>query len=233
MPPFFRRGLFLALAVLVTLPFALQASAQDKPDRAEWKAQRVERLTEALDLTAAQQQILTNAEAEPGASWSVAAALTPTLTAEQKTKLFTRPERMERPDRMQRDGKRGRRGERGQMQRDRSEKGEHLTDAQRAERREAHQAAMKAALNLSDAQVDQLEALHEAHKAEREARRAERQQDGQKRMEDHTPGELPADLAAILTPAQQEVFKVHRALGMRMHAGRMHHGRRGPTTTDQ
>ena len=34
--------------------------------------------------------------------------------------------------------------------------------------------------------------------------------------------------SAILTPQQQEVAKVHRALAMRMMHGRMHRGPHGP-----
>ena len=191
-----RRAARFALAVLLSLPLVSSASAQDNADR---KAERIDRLAEALDLTDAQKQIFADANAEPGALWNVAAALTPTLTAEQKATLFTRPER---PDGAKREGKRGRRGDR--MQGDRAER-----------REEAHE-AMQSALNLTDAQVAELEALHEARRAERE-----------QRMKDRAAGELSGELAGVLTPAQQEVFKVHRALAMRMHRGHRGSGRRG------
>lgn len=184
--------------LLLALPLATSALAQSKPDRAERKAERVERFAETLNLTAAQRQILAEAEAEPGALWNVAAALAPTLSDAQRAALFARPER--RNARGER--KRGRRGDRA--------------TGDRPERREASHEAMHSALNLTDAQVAELEARHAARQVERE-----------QRMQDRTAGELPDDLASILTPAQQEVFKVHRALAMRMHHGRHRGGRRG------
>lgn len=198
-----RRWLLLALAVLF-LPLA--ASAQDRPDRAD-------RLKQALDLTDTQVALVENAigdEADRGDLWNVAAALTPTLTDAQKAKLFTRPERPVRgdADRRGRSGDRKQRGDR--VQRERPD------DDDRAERHEASLDAMQDALSLSDAQVQQLEALHAERKAEREQRRAERPE----------PGELPSDMASILTPAQQEVAQVHRALAGRMMQGRMHRGSR-------
>lgn len=215
-----RRGLFLALAVLF-LPLA--ASAQNRPDRAE-------RLKEALDLTNEQVVLVEKAvgdEAERGDLWAVAAALTPTLTDAQKAKLFTRPERPARGD-ADRRGERGDRKQRGERKQrgDRMQRERPDADA-RTERHEASLDAMQNALGLSDAQVQQLEALHAAKRAERQARRelsqAEREQ---RRAERPEPGELPAEMAAILTPQQQDVAKVHRALAARMMHGRMHSPRR-------
>ena len=212
-----RHWLLLALAVFL---FPLAVAAQDRPDRAE-------RLKKALDLTDAQVALVQNAvgdEAERGDMWAIAAALTPTLTDAQKETLFTRPERPARDNAMRdrsgaRKGNRGSRGDR--MQRERP-------DAEaRAERREASLDAMKEALGLDASQVQQLEALHAAKKAEWDARRQQTQAEReQRRAERPAPGELPADLAAILTPQQQEVAKVHKALAMRMMHGRKHHGRR-------
>lgn len=209
-----RRWLLLALAVLF-LPLA--ASAQDRPDRAD-------RLKQALDLTDAQVALVENAvgdEAERGDLWNVAAALAPTLTDAQKEKLFARPERPARGD-AERRGPRGDRKPRGE--RPRRERPD--ADA-RAERHEESLDAMQDALGLSDAQVQQLEAVHAAKQAEWQARRAERQAEReQRRAERPEPGELPAEMAAILTPAQQDVAKVHRALAVRMMHGRMHRGPR-------
>lgn len=197
-----QRAALLAVAVLLSLPLATPALAQGQPHRAERKAQRVERFADALALTDAQKQIVVDAEAEPGALWNLAASLTPTLSDEQKEKLFIRPER---PNVAQRDGKRGRRGDRM--------RGERSDNSDRAERRKEARDAMRSALNLTDAQVAELDALREARKAER-----------QQRIEGRQLGELPGDLAAVLTPAQQEVFKVHRALAMRMYHGRHRRG---------
>jgi hypothetical protein len=212
-----RRGLFLALAVLF-LPLA--ASAQNRPDRAD-------RLTEALDLTNEQVVLVQKAvgdEADRGDLWAVAAALTPTLTDAQKEKLFTRPERPARDNAMRdrsgaRKGNRGQRGDRRQRERP--------GDDARAERREASLDAMQGALGLSDAQTQQLEALHTAKQAERQARRELSQGEREeRRAERPEPGELPAEVAAILTPQQQEIATVHRALAARMMHGRMRSPRR-------
>ena len=229
-----RRWLLLALAVVLALPLAV--SAQDHPDRAE-------RLKQALGLTDAQVALVEEAvgdEAEPGDLWAVAAALAPTLTDAQKEKLFTRPERPAR------DGKvRGRRA-------DHPERPHHperpervrLDDDARAERREevreAVKADMRAALGLTDAQVQQLDALHAERRAERQAEREARreQREGlreemrQRRAERSAPGELPEEVAAILTPEQQEIARVHRALaahamrGWHRHDGHHRHGGR-------
>lgn len=218
-----RSRLLLALAVVLFLPLA--ASAQDRPDRAE-------RLKQALDLTDAQVALVEEAvgdEAERGDLWAVAAALAPTLTDAQKEKLFARPERPAR------DGKRrARRGDRPERP-NRPERPERVRpdDDARAERREAAHEAMKAemqaALGLTDAQVQQLEALHAerraerqaAHEARREQREGLREEMRQRRAERPAPGELPEEVAAILTPEQQEIAKVHRALAR--HAMRGHH----------
>lgn len=202
-----RRGVLLA--VLFILPLA--AFAQNRPDRAE-------RLQQALDLTDEQVALVEDAlgdEAERGDLWAVAVALTPTLTDAQKDKLFTRPERPMRPTQ---DGPRSRRGERGL----RGERMQRPDAENRAERREEQFGEMADALDLTDAQRQQLETLRTERQAEMEARRAEREQlreeMQQRRAERPGPGELPDEVAAILTPEQQEIAKVHRAL-----AGHMMH----------
>jgi hypothetical protein len=218
-PPFLRRGLLLA--VLTILP--LTAFAQNRPDRGE-------RLKQAFDLTDTQVALVDEAigdEAERGDLWAVAAALAPTLTDAQKEALFTRPERPARDKKMR--DQRSSRGDRP-GRRDDDARGD-----RREARHEAMKADMQAALDLTDAQVQQLEALHAERKAEREALREElrdadretrRERMQQLRAERPEPGEVPDDLAAILTPEQQEVAAVHRALAAHtMH--RLHHARRG------
>lgn len=212
----FRHAALTALVALLAFPPASVAVAQDRPDRAERHAQHTERLADALDLSEAQRALVAEAtaEREAGTLWTLAAALTPTLTDAQKERLFTRPERPEHAEQPRAD--KPERPKRERMQRERPD-----ADA-RAERREAHrnamQAAMRSALNLSDAQVRELDALREARKAEWEARRADPTADGNERAQRRpAPGEVPAEIAAILTPEQQEVFEVHRALAMQMH----------------
>ncbi len=107
---------------------------------------------------------------------------------------------------------RGQRGDRPQRERPDAEA--------RGERHEQSLDAMQKSLGLSAAQVQQLEALHAAKQAQRQAEREQR------RAERPEPGELPAEMAAILTPQQQDVAKVHQALAARMMHGRMHHGPR-------
>lgn len=207
----------LALVAVLALPLASAAVAQD---RAERHAGHLDRLAQTLDLTEAQRALVADAAAEhgPGTRWALAAALAPTLTDAQKERLFTRPERPARTERPARADRLERAdGTKREMKRERPD-----ADARterRAEHRDAMQDAMRSALALSEEQVKQLTALREARTADREARREDANpQRRQERMQSRpAPGELPAEVAAILTPAQQEVFKVHRALGMQMH----------------
>ncbi len=176
-----RRGLLTALAVL----FAVSAQSQDRPAR----------LIEALDLSDTQARLVTEtfADAELGDLWTLAAALTPTLTEEQREKLFSRPARTHGYGEQR---LRNRRGDVRDLRRSKPE--------DRDERAETVALAMRDALGLSAAQVEQLETLHAKRRAEREARRAERPE----------PGAVRADLAAILTPEQQQVAAVHEALAV-------------------
>ena len=210
-----RRGLLLAVLTILPLTTFAQPSA--------------ERLKQVLDLTDEQVDLVTEAigdEAERGDLWAVAAALAPTLTDEQKAKLFARPERP---------AARGKMHDRRRARGDRP--GRRMEDATRAERREARHEAMmadmQAALDLTDEQVQQLEAFHAERMAEREALREElreererlREEMRERRADRPEPGELPEEVAAVLTPEQQEVARVHRALAAHaMH--RVHHARR-------
>ena len=211
--PILRRAALFALAALVVAPAALAQPA----DR---HARHLDRLSESLDLTDAQRALVTEAMGEahaPGALWDVAAALAPTLTDAQKERLFTQPDRADRPRRDSTARARGERPKRGRPNAD-------SLAQRRGAHREAMHDAMRSALNLTDEQATQLDAVRAAHQAQREARRAERQERMQNRP---APSEVPAEIAAILTPEQEEVFKVHRALSMHMHrGGRMGHGMR-------
>ena len=217
----FRR--FAALLALVAAFASAPALAQD----ADRHARHVEHLAETLELTDAQRALVTEAMGEqhaPGALWKVAAALAPTLTDAQKDRLFAQPEPTDRPRRDRADRPRAERKERGERtQRERPSDGER---AERMEaRREAMHDAMRTALNLTDEQVRQLDAAREARRAQRAERRATPPADRRERMQNRpAPGEVPAEIAAILTPEQQEVFKVHLALSMQMHRGMMGHG---------
>lgn len=188
-----RRGFVAALLGLLVLPLGV-AHAQDQSQR-----DPVARLAD-LDLTEAQAALVRShlgEQREPGALWGLAAALAPTLTDDQKAALLSPPERPQR---------------RAERKVDRSQRFEALLDdrasrrEQRAERQAAAREAMRAALALTPEQVQALESQREQR---REARRAERP----------APGQLPAGLADVLTAEQQEVWRVHHGLALRLGAG--------------
>ena len=188
----------MALAVPTLLVLGAGASDAQQPGRqarmAEHTEQAVSRLTQELSLTAAQVDFFEKSLAsgrQPGALWSLAAELEPTLTDAQKALLFTRPERP------QRDGRPG-----------------------RAERHAAEQQARDTVLGLSDEQSRQMDDLHERHEAERERAHEQMRRNLSGRPES-------AEITAMLTPGQQEIFKVHHALRGRMHGSPMRGGR-GP-----
>ncbi len=215
-------------ALLAALVLGVASAAAAQPQRRN-AADRQARLVESLDLSAAQAALVQEAlgdNAHPGALWTLAAALAPTLSDAQKERLFTRPERTERGRMRRGEGRR----ERSQSERPRRERPER-SDADREARRAAlqeHQADMRAAmieaLDLSPRQVEQLDALREEHRARREARRAERRaqrEAGERPARTATtrrsaPGRIPAELAEILNADQQEVWAVHQALAIRM-----------------
>lgn len=198
-----------ALALALVTPAALAQNA----DRT---AVYLDRLTETLDLSDAQRALVADAMGEglaPGTSWDVAAALTPTLTDAQKERLFAMPDRADRPRRDRADRPRGDRKQRA----DRPKRDRPNADSlaqRRGTNREATREAMRSALNLTEEQAVQLDAVRAAHQAQREQRRAERQEQNRP-----APGDVPAEIAAVLTDEQAEVFKVHRALSMHLTRG--------------
>ena len=206
MPRFsIRRLRLVALALLLPL----SAAAQDRPDR-----DPVARLTDALDLTGAQAELVgrhLGDGPEPGALWRVAADLAPTLSEAQRDALLTKPDRPRA--RGERDG---RRGHHGRHERPDGPRGERPTEEERAARREAAHAAMQEALDLTAEQAEALEALQKQHRAARAERRADRQ------AERPAPGAVPDALEEILTADQQAVWQVHHALAhrLRLHPGR-------------
>lgn len=194
------RRLVTAMAVFTLFALAASVANAQQPGHqarmAEHAEDMVSNLRQELNLTAAQVELFEKSIAsgpQPGALWSLAAELEPTLTDAQKVLLFTRPERL------QRDGRHD-----------------------RAERHDAERQARDNALGLSDQQSRQMDDLHERHEAERERTHEQMRRSMGERPE---PGEMPADVAAILTPGQREIVEVFHALRGRMHGPPMRGGR--------
>lgn len=208
------RRFITALAVPTLFVLGSGASNAQQPDHQARMAEHAERvvagLTQELNLTASQAALFEKslqAGPQPGVLWSLAAELEPTLTDAQKALLFTRPER---------DGQRPQRG------------------GQRPDfdvMHEAEQQARDRVLGLSDQQSRQLDDIHEQRRAEREQAHEQMMEQMRRNLGGRPePGELPNEMAAILTPDQQEIVKVFHALRGRLHGsrgGRGQHGFRG------
>ncbi|WP_412069326.1 hypothetical protein [Rubrivirga sp. IMCC43871] len=174
----------LALALLLAAP--LDAQPGDP----------VERLATALTLSADQADLVAEVfdPADPASTWTLAAELVPTLSAEQRAALMARPERRERPAGA---GAGGRpRGPRG--------RGDRTPDPARAA---VMRAARDAALGLDADASARLDAVL-ADLDRRETMQALRE------------GDLPDPIAAVLTDAQGELYLAHLALSRRLRAGR-------------
>lgn len=90
------------------------------------------------------------------------------------------------------------------------------------ERHAVEQQARDRALGLSDQQSRQLDDVHDQRRAEHE----QMMEQMRGNLGDRPgPGEISADVAAILTPDQQETVKVYHALRVRMHGPPMRGGR--------
>ncbi|MCH8030849.1 MAG: hypothetical protein IIB09_03410 [Bacteroidetes bacterium] len=208
------RRLVTAMAVFTLFALAASVANAQQPGHqarmAEHAEHMVSNLRQELNLTAAQVELFEKSIAsgpQPGALWSLAAELEPTLTDAQKALLFTRPER---------DGQRPQRG------------------GQRPDfdvMHEAEQQARDRVLGLSDQQSRQLDDIHEQRRAEREQAHEQMMEQMRRNLGGRPePGELPNEMAAILTPDQQEIVKVFHALRGRLHGsrgGRGQHGFRG------
>ncbi|MDX1419594.1 MAG: hypothetical protein R3181_06460 [Rubricoccaceae bacterium] len=206
------RRLGLAAVLALTLPVA---HAQDAPSREDVAAQHLDRVQAHLDLSPAQRSLVEGAldERASGALWKAAAALAPTLTAEQRAHLVTPPERAERvrPD----GARRARRPDRPGPERrhDRPDRAAHV---------EAMTEARDAALGLSAEQSAAFDRLASERRQRAEERRAE-QQPRPGRVPRAARQPLPDEVAEILDPEQEVVWLTHHAL--RPHPGGSH-GRR-------
>jgi hypothetical protein len=241
----------LALSALLLLPAlahaqdpappARQGEEPARPSREAVAAERLQTFQEALDLTAEQSSLVERAMADPapGALWNLAAALTPTLTAEQQDRLLTLPERGPRGERPYRAGRPDRAGypdDPGRADRpdhaprpDRAERPERAPRPDRAPRpgrdarpphgdgeRPTDGAFGRGAGAMREAMVvalglsdEQVASLEALHRSRRDA------------PADASPPQgargLPDEVAEILTPDQEAIWQVHHALAMRLH----------------
>lgn len=152
----------------------------------------VEYLADVLSLSADQADLVAEVydARDPASTWTLAAELVPGLSDAQREALFARPERPEG----------GRRGERGQGRRggtrgDRPRRDPTQVAVQRG--------ARDAALGLD---VEQSAALDEALEGLR----------GQRGLRTVRDGSVPEAVAAVLTPAQADLYRAHAALRMRL-----------------
>ena len=175
----------VALALILAAPLAAQTNPVDA-------------LTEALSLSPAQAHLageMYDANL-PGSAWTLAAALTPTLSETQRDALLARP------DRGARQGRRGDRGGRGQRGA-RSERGDRPADpSQQA----AVRAARDAALGLDADGSARLDAALDGL-GRREMMRAVRD------------GDLPDAVIGVLSDVQAETFRAHLALNRLLRRG--------------
>ena len=157
----------------------------------------VERLADALALSADQADLVAEifSPDDPASTWTLAAELVPTLDAGQREALFARPQR---PDgaRGQRAGRRG--GARG------AGRGDRQRDPARVA---VMRAARDAALGLTEDESARLDAIVEGLDR-RAAMRALMQ------------GEVPAEIAAVLSDDQVETYRAQVALQRHLRRGR-------------
>ena len=181
--------LLAALAVVLTLP----ASAQS--------VDPVERLTEALSLSADQADLVAEVydERDPASTWTLAAELLPTLSDAQRQALMERPRGAEGGAQGQ--GGQGRRGSRGQGTRPRD-----------PARQAVMQAARDAALGLDADQSARLDAALESI-------------DRRAMAESLRDGVMPEALRDVLTAEQADLWQAQMMLQRRLRA----RGRRAPS----
>lgn len=171
----------LLLAVLVA---AVPSSAQT--------ADPVERLAQALSLTADQADLVAEVydPADPSSTWTLAAELLPTLSADQREALMTWPERTDDARRQRQGGRRGR-----------------GTRQPNTAREAVMRAARDAALGLDDGQSARLDAAIEG-------------MDRRDMAESLRNGEMPAAVGEVLTADQAELWRAQMTLQRRLRSRR-------------
>ena len=174
------RFLLLLVMFLVVAPTAIAQT--DDP---------VEALAEALQLDDDQADLVAELldPADPGASWTLAAELLPTLTEAQRGILLAPP-----PGREAAGARAGRRGPGGRARR--------ADRAPDAARQAVQRAARDEALGLTDAQAEQLDALEAAR----------REAGAQALRDPEARARAQAELEAILTAEQREVVEARQAI---------------------
>ncbi len=193
----------LVLAVLLARPAAAQPGDP------------VEQLAQALALTADQADLVAEVydARDPASTWTLAAELVPTLSADQRQALLARPERpaddRAQNDRAQNDRARGDRARGDRARGDRARGGQ--SRRARGPRDPAQQAVLRAA---RDAALG-LDADHSA--------RLDAALDGldrRERMQALRDGEMPPAVADVLTAEQAELWQAQRMLQRRLRAPR-------------
>ena len=185
---------------LVVAPTAL---AQSAPAQA---GDPVEALARALQLDDDQADLVAELldPSDPGASWTLAAELLPTLTGPQREILFAPP------------GSRGAGGERsGAGRRERRDRARRADRQPDPARQAVQRAARHAALGLTDAQAEQIDAL------EARPRKA-----GAALQDPEARAQAQAELEAVLTAEQREVVRARQAIQRALRRA-MRPGRRG------
>jgi hypothetical protein len=221
----------LTLLLLAVTAAASPAWAQRQAPSAQRLDQAVERLGVSDATAAALRSAMTEAERTPGALWAVSARLHAELTPEQRAELVSAAE-AQATQRRARGAERPRQGERkprSDARPERRQQGERQARAPREGARQGMQgaqAARAAALNLSAEQQAGLAALQERHREQRSALQGQANQDRTALREQmqRLRAEAEAAHAEILTPQQQEIVALHRALQSAMMPA---HGARG------
>jgi hypothetical protein len=206
-------SLFLLVAVTAA---ASPAWAQRQAPSAERLDQAIERLSVSDATAAALRSALAETDRTPGALWAVSARLHAELTPEQRAELVAAAE-AQSAQRRARLAERPRQGARGEARPQRRPQGERPARAPREGLRQGMQDAQDAraaALNLTAEQQARLATLQERHREQLSALRSEAQQDRTALREQmqRFRAEAQATHAEILTPRQQEVLEIHRAL---------------------
>ena len=195
-------SLLMRFTALLVVLFALAPIASAQPGARG--GDPVERLAQALNLDDDQADLVAELldPQDPGSSWTLAAELLPTLTEAQRETLFT-PRQARRGGQGARTGRR--RGGQGRANRQPD-----------PARQAVMRAARNAALELTDDQIEQLDAYESA----------QRETGGATLRDEDARAQARADLDAILTDEQMEIFEARRAIQRMMRRG-LRRGARG------